>query len=243
MSALVTTRGKAIESESVKTLLNVTGDTGLAPHVFGIVFAWSIHDLLAVLSPALMQKSIMLSGVLAFSYLVVSLIWISLTLKNRFSLLRWQSRLTANRQVLLEGEDEEQLQATLTDTVRALRGKELTTIVLLVVLTTVSLYNNSIPGTTFPIGLLIVFTAIIFVEHGRILVRQLYHLMIGRPVYQQELLDLDQIPQPEESMTFSERVRRALDHKLAWILTFIIIATNLLSWALTLLGIFGRGNP
>ena len=212
---------RQLESEEVSTCLKLEGYCGAIPHIFGILFSWSLYGLFQLPSYASL-----------FVYLFTVCIWSRLILNKRFSLLLWEQELNKKHQIFKYAQSREQMGVALEKLRKKFFQREVTVQSIIGLGMYFFFFDVSLPSTTFPLSLIIVFSSYLFGEHSKLFVIQMYHLLFTRTSVHIEILDLSEyeLPEVKDHMTFLERIKLILKNRLALVLTIILVIMQIVTW-------------
>jgi hypothetical protein len=218
----------SMASEEIKISIPVRGSTGPAPHVMGVLLAWSV---LAVLGPPIHQTAASLSldwqGAItatAYAIYLAGAAWIThQQLKQRLDPGTWHAEMNAGRQVYVTDEREETLDQALLRVRRQMFRREMILAAGVALAFSLGGYGfGFLPGSDIPLSLLALLGPHLLSFQGRLAATRTYRFVFNRGSIMPEGLELQKIKEPAENETLWERFMRIVNSRFIIILGIIV---------------------
>ena len=224
---LVATRFVETQTQGEKITAGalIHGYAGSLGHISSLLLALSFFQLATVLEVPgfeLMGSPISGNDAVALLVYVCAVFWWNRSIvKSRLSPGRWEMRLNRRRQLMQGYESVEARNSFLEKTRKKLTTRSQVFEVLTIAAVMYVVYESSSEHGV-ALGLLLICTIHVFVEHFTSAVSQLSDLIRGRVRMSFETVDLSNIDEPKERLTFFERIARMVENRVMRIFGLLI---------------------
>jgi preprotein translocase subunit SecA len=211
VSRLLKSSVASMQGEEISGNLQVKADCGASPHVYGVLCAWLLYEILKLEAVSTrvslnLHASILILATVYFMVVVGRIVYI---INRRFSVEMWQADLNTRHQTIKDVHNREQLQHKLEELKRLLLRRELAFQALILSVAVYLMYAAFLPTTTFPLSLVIVFTVFLFAASSKKFALQLYMLLYNRMPLDTEVLDFSKVPEEREQLSGWRHLKRA----------------------------------
>lgn len=225
-----------MKNENIRTNICVKGSTGFRPHFYALIFSFLVHS----------SVSIFFSNNNILFLLSIVIYFLTLILMNyhiielRFSFDGWRKRLFEKRQLLINGDNFDDLQVL--DLLRELKTTKITFLkrelifqIILFLFAIIILHNSKLYNisATFPVFLFILSISFLLGENIFIFYYDIKNAFINRVPNGFDHFDLSIINEPKEEKKWTDKIKDFFDPtkritSILRIIIFVIIIINYL---------------
>jgi hypothetical protein len=226
------------ETEEFSTSSRVKVGTGFTPHIFALALTWLSFESARMAFQSLTIRSWAgLEPLLIIHYFLVVTIWTRLVLARRFNLAAWREQLNVRRQILAEAQEPVAMEAMLSKLRQRLTWRELGFQAVFLFTVSTLLSGRELPGTGFPLALVVAAGAVTLALLSRDLTLEIYAFLFSRVPVRREVFNLSLLPEPEENQSLIGMIKAVAKRRTMLflsILMFLIRISQVLvqSWKL-----------
>jgi hypothetical protein len=205
---------------------SIEASCGSRPHGLALALALALQQLASVISVQIFHRTLgfaVTEAVAVTAYGLAVAGWIGLTMQRRCSVRAWRIRLNSMHQILGEEYGDRDLGAVLVALRRRLVVPEIFAQCLLLAIPIWLFWDFRLAGTNLPVGLLLVFGAVVLAEQGARALSLLYAFLLLRAPVLQAPIDLPPAEDPDDQRASrGYRVFRILRRRLTRVFTAAI---------------------
>ena len=210
VSTMLKSSSTSMQAEEISGNVKIKADCGVSPHIYGVLCAWLAYEFLTLdaVSMRVPSSPYLFHAIPTAVYLAVMVGRIAYVINRRFSVELWLADLNARHQMIKDVDSRAELQQKLEGMRRRLMRRELAFQLLFFVGASWVFYGAVLPGTAFPLSLILVFAAFLFGTTSRQVAIQLYKLFYDRVPLDVEVLDFSKLPEEREERSTWQLVKR-----------------------------------
>ena len=225
-------------AEIVTTSILFIGFTGCAPFVAALALTWVVAEWEVVdwvLRWLEVPDPVVVNGwTLSALYYLVAACWSVSVLLSRCNVFFWKERLNKQHQMIKGIESTEELEGYLRRLRLSFVAREIIWSVLLLVSVLLTLGVGPGYQAPVPLGLILITAGFFLGSELPKFALQIRNYLLGSGHLGLEILDFHGIPEPEETLTLWQSLRRALQHRLALVLTLLVLLLRVLQFLVEL---------